>query len=437
MAVQPHDTTPSNIGLLVREPKLWGILLVAFVLRLGVIAFYSDNLTDDRDAYLSLSQQLAEGNGFRVSADAPLTAYRPPLYPLILSVPLRVLPGWVSVAVVNLVCSLLIVSLVWILARESWNQLWSTLATGIVVCDPLLLINATLPMTELLFTTLVLAVIVLSVRPRFTFTHRIALGILFGLAALCRPTIWAFGVIAGIVWCFRQWRESSGATFLQDILKRALPVAICTLLMVSPWVIRNYFVFDAFIPMTTHGGYTLLLANNEVFYEDVVERGWRTTWSGESLESWQHVLEDRMNDHTPALTSEVARSQWMGDRARDTIRKHPRLFLKSCGVRFFRFWNPVPISTSSRPIPRIAQWGIGVFSTVLLLGVVISLIVKKSRQKLSSSFLVISASLLISLSLVHTVYWSNARMRAPIEPLLAMLAVSSISKKSSVESKKE
>ena len=144
-----------------------------------------------------------------------------------------------------------------------------------------------------------------------------------------------------------------------------------------------------------------------------------------------------MNDHTPALTSEVARSQWMGDRARDTIRKHPRLFLKSCGVRFFRFWNPVPISTSSRPIPRIAQWGIGVFSTVLLLGVVISLIVKKSRQKLSSSFLVISASLLISLSLVHTVYWSNARMRAPIEPLLAMLAVSSISKKSSVESKKE
>ena len=144
-----------------------------------------------------------------------------------------------------------------------------------------------------------------------------------------------------------------------------------------------------------------------------------------------------MEAHTPALTSEVERSQWMGDRARDTIRNHPSLFLKSCGVRFMRFWNPVPISTSSRSISPIAQWIIGLFSSVLLSGVVISLIVNRRRQKLSSSFLVISASLLVSLSLVHTVYWSNARMRAPIEPILALLAVSSISKKSSVEPKKE
>lgn len=434
MAVQPHDTTPSNIGLLLREPKLWGLLVVAFILRLGVIACYSDNLMDDRDAYLSLSRQLAEGNGFRVAEDAPLTAYRPPLYPLILSLPMRALPDGGCVAVVNLVCSLLIVSFVWILAREYWSPIWSTLATGIVACDPLLLINTTLPMTELLFTTLVLAVITLSVKPQPAITHRMALGVLFGLTALCRPTIWAFGVIVGIVWCFRQWRNSSESTILQDILKRAIPVVLCALFTVAPWVIRNYFVFDAFIPMTTHGGYTLLLANNEVFYEEVVERGWRTTWSGESLESWQHGLDDRMNDHKPALTSEVERNQWMGDRAKDTIRKNPGLFLKSCGVRFLRFWNPVPLSTPSRPISQIAQWSIGLFSLVLFLGAVISVIVKKRRGQLSSRFLGIAGSLLISLSLVHTVYWSNARMRAPIEPILALLAVSSIPRKSSIES---
>lgn len=433
MAVQPQEVTSSNIACLVREPRLWALLMVSLLLQLTVMAVLSENLTEDRDAYLSLSRQLAFGNGFRVSDEASLTAYRPPLYPVVLSIPMRFLSEATSVAAVNLLCSLLIVTLVWILARQHWNPFWSTLASGLVICDPLLLSNTTLPMTELLFTVLVLAFVTIAIQPRLSVPHRIALGVIFGLSALCRPTVWAFGIIAGIVWIVREWRLSPTSLFAKNLWSRALPVVVSGAFVISPWIIRNYFVFDAFIPMTTHGGYTLLLANNEVFYEEVVTPGWRTAWSGESLDAWQSDLSRAMNESLPAVEGEVAQSRWMSDRAQNTIRNNPSLFLKSCGTRILRFWNPVPLSTPSRPISQIVQWGIGLFSSVIFIGAILSPIIRKNDRGLSQWVVLMSWSLILSLTLVHAVYWSNARMRTPIEPLLILLAISSISSRSPEE----
>jgi hypothetical protein len=288
-------------------------------------------------------------------------------------------------------------------------------------------------MTELLFTVLVLAFVTIAIQPRLSVPHRIALGVIFGLSALCRPTVWAFGIIAGIVWIVREWRLSPTSLFAKNLWSRALPVVVSGAFVISPWIIRNYFVFDAFIPMTTHGGYTLLLANNEVFYEEVVTPGWRTAWSGESLDAWQSDLSRAMNESLPAVEGEVAQSRWMSDRAQNTIRNNPGLFLKSCGTRILRFWNPVPLSTPSRPISQIVQWGIGLFSSVIFIGAILSPIIRKNDRGLSQWVVLMSWSLILSLTLVHAVYWSNARMRTPIEPLLILLAISSISSRSPEE----
>ncbi len=64
-----------------------------------------------------------------------------------------------------------------------------------------------------------------------------------------------------------------------------LVITIC-LLTISPWAIRNWQVFGRPIITTTHGGYTLWLANNPAYYREVVEGG-APAWAGDSLARWQ------------------------------------------------------------------------------------------------------------------------------------------------------
>ena len=108
--------------------------------------------------------------------------------------------------------------------------------------------------------------------------NRWSLAIVLALAALCRP--------AFLLWTHRRRRRalvakpvaerrvtndnSRGPTARGRIANSAaFPAAFAlgVLLVLSPWAIRNQLQFGRPIVTTTHGGYTLLLANNPEFYD--------------------------------------------------------------------------------------------------------------------------------------------------------------------------
>ena len=63
---------------------IWGlVILVALVARLGLAWSAMSRPIDDPDNYLPLARSLAKGEGFQFNGRA--TAYRPPLYPLVLA----------------------------------------------------------------------------------------------------------------------------------------------------------------------------------------------------------------------------------------------------------------------------------------------------------------------------------------------------------------
>lgn len=408
-----------------RDGYFWGLPAFTVLVQVSVLIAFRPNLTDDRDAYLALARQLSQGNGFRSEAGAPLTAYRPPLYPVALSIPMTLLPESASVAAVNLFFAVLTVILVWKIARERGTKFAAAGAAFLVCFDPLLLSNVALPMTETMFTGLVAALVYFAIRPELTARHRIAVGVLFGLSALCRPTVWAFGFLAGCSWLIIQLQQRPGS--FSGIARKAGLTVLSAVVVLAPWAIRNAIVFREFIPLTTHGGYTLLLANNSVFYEEVVQRSWRTTWEGESLSRWQRSLETEMAAESPPIVGETERDRWMSSRAKETISQNPGLFLRSCLTRFLRFWNPVPISTPERPISGPVGLGIGIFSCVLFMGTICSGFPLRSfAAGQSVDWLRVCAwCLIIAMTLVHLIYWSNMRMRTPLEPFLALLAIGS------------
>ena len=267
------------------------IVLLAFLIRVIAVVVRHENLWIDTDAYLAIAQNLLDGNGFCSTPGQP-TAFRPPLYPLLVSVSLYC-GGHAAIGVVQIVLGTATVWLTWRIARCcQFSQQTSLLAAAIIAVDPLLVEYSTQAMTETLSTFLVTLLLLATLRSDHGARKGIVVGVVFGLAALCRPSIWAFGGLAAVGWLVVALanRSSHSGSDCGGRLFRGKTVFACAAAVavtVSPWVIRNTLQFGRPVLMTTHGGYTLLLGNNETFFREVVsgERG--TVWEGSSLKAWQ------------------------------------------------------------------------------------------------------------------------------------------------------
>jgi hypothetical protein len=98
------------------------------------------------------------------------------------------------------------------------------------------------------------------------------------------------------------------------------------------------------------------------------------------------------------------------------------MFLWSCGVRLARLWTPIPHRTADRSWLSVAVIAGYFFLFYLAMAVGLWRI---GRTVLGWRWWSI-ATLAITLSIVHSVYWSNIRMRAPIVPGLAIIAAAGV-----------
>ncbi|MEX1229684.1 MAG: glycosyltransferase family 39 protein [Planctomycetaceae bacterium] len=425
---------------------------VALVLRLLTCWWYTPHLTEDLDAYAGNAQSLADGRGFSSPGSTVPTAYRPPLFPLLLTALMAFTPVTWSVAILQIVMGVAAVAMTWRLGRELRLERYALLAALLVSVDPILLYFGTYPMTEVccaFFTTAWCWFVVRATRgSERTTASSVAWtnfggGVVFGLAALCRPTLWAAG---GLYGCYL-------IASLLIARRRHAPIRLSGLiahlvgavLIVSPWVIRNQMVFGTPILTTTHGGYTLLLGNNPTFYEEVVDRPWGTVWGGGSLSAWQRSLEMQMRQGN--VDGEIERDRWMNRRAKEFIREHPATFLKACVKRFFWFWNPVPLETNESPFSQVARWGVGLYygAVTLLMIVGGGLLVARYKPIIGSDAVdrrnamdwAVVVMTVLGFAGTHLIYWSNMRMRGPIVPLISLLAAVGVQRLAARRSKKD
>ena len=238
----------------------------------------------------------------------------------------------------------------------------------------------------------------------------VAAGVTLGLAALCRPTFLAW---IGLLLLFDAARHLYHDQRQQ--LGRTVMMGAIVLLTLSPWIVRNAKQLGRVTPTTTHGGYTLLLANNPGFYQHLREAPWGAVWDSKPLddERLQWLRDNNMN--------EVAADRDSYRRAWNTIVEQPGGFLYACVVRLGRFWSPLPHrlsedeSTARTWLRRLTCAWYDAMLVLLLIGLAVV-----PRRKLSGPWLE-GALLVLSLTLVHAVFWSNMRMRAPLTPFLSLL----------------
>jgi hypothetical protein len=180
-------------------------------------------------------------------------------------------------------------------------------------------------------------------------------------------------------------------------------------------------VLGAPVLTTTHGGYTLLLGNNPAFYREVVRQPWGTAWDGSHGGGQSEWLAGVVQElQLAGVRGEVAQDGWMSRRACSEIRTDPSGFLRACVLRVGWFWNIVPRGAAREGWPAWTVWSVGLFYAAqwMLVVAAIAWVVRTGPPQWMPGLLVIAG-----FALVHLVYWSDARMRAPLAPLLALLAV--------------
>ncbi|MBI3839023.1 MAG: glycosyltransferase family 39 protein, partial [Planctomycetia bacterium] len=400
------------------------------IVRGRVMISFSDSLYYDPDGYRHIAGRLYSSGTFAIGREFyPFnhpTAYRPPLYPLLLAVFEGLATKHYFIGVVHVLLGVGTVCAVFRL-----GQLWglppggSLLAAALVTVDPILLNQSVQLMTETLAAFLAAVALVAITRAARNRSIRWGMlaGALFALCILCRPTFlaWLIAAVAVLPFCVEsKWRRAVGVV---------TGLTAVTAAVLAPWAIRNQMVFGRPIITTTHGGYTLLLGNNPQFYEYLRTGAWGSVWDANQFNSQRRL---QMNPIAGGISfarrerpdDEVATDARAYELAFENIRNEPLMFAYACLVRVGRLWGVMPhqIDPQESTARRMLRYAVAIwYAAELLLAVAGAWLLKR---KLLRSPWIWGVLLMLSFTAVHAFYWTDLRMRAPLMSVVALLAAS-------------
>ena len=215
---------------------------VALVVRIAYVLVFLRNYHPQTDAqhYIDIATQVAHGHGF--AADYPYvwvhaTAFRPPLYPLLLGTAFAIFGVHLAVAqALNVILGSGVVVVIAIVTTRIGGRRAGLVAAGLATIYPPLLANDGVPLSEPLGLLAMLAAIwaLLAGRPGWA-------GIAAGLLVLTRPSAQLIVPLLALV----LWRQVG--------LRRAVGFAVVAVVVVTPWVIRNESIFHRPLLVTSNG----------------------------------------------------------------------------------------------------------------------------------------------------------------------------------------
>jgi len=378
--------------------------LLALALRFVYVAvFIGPGYVPERDAreYSDIAVQLVQGQGFRL-ANGQVTAIRSPLFPLLLA-GVYLLHGEdyrLALAEQALIGAALAPA-VYLAGKRAFSPLAGRLAALIAATYPLLMWAGGSLLSEPLFILLVVLAMAaaLGAVTEGRMRHYAWAGAWSGLAWLTRPNgLWLLPFLL----C---WLLVAGAGALKVRARGFLVACLVALAVAAPWIARNFFVFDKFIPTTTGGGFVALGAYNErVLTEPQLQGSWVSPCLVPEL-NWTCVL--------PEVPRDAAQMRAAFDFVRGHVGDLPRM----AGGRFVNFWHLYPFTHG---FPE--NVGFYYYVVVALLAIA-GVWVTRARWRWTGVLLGTIACFMIAGLLL----WADARMRLPAEPALIVLAAGLLS----------
>lgn len=389
------------------------ILLLALALR--VAETYSWNrhrvdgpgrLVGDEAGYDGLAMDLLAGYGHT-------WAGRVPGYPLLLA-GLRWLGdgSYAAITYLQIPLGLATVLGTYLVAREAFSRRAGLLAALGAAVSYVLIHQSLHLLSEVLFTPIVLFAAYLHLRAlrRAATLNTAAAGALIGLSSLVRPTLLLYPFFAAPWFSIgRGWRPG---------VRLAAIFALASCLVVTPWIVRNYFRYGAWFPLATSNA--ILWQGSPEYYRLIHDRGY--TYG----RIWDEVLyPDNWREHDP---TSVEGDRWWTRRALDSIRAEPHIYVLYALMKVPYYWVGDPNADWNDE--RIFSYGalrrigfrpnaavhVMIARALPLVALIASAFVWRRWRRLWPIFAV-----LIYTTLLHAATHAEVRLSEPFQPLLLVI----------------
>lgn len=264
-----------------KNKRLGAILLLGIVLRLiWVYAVDTQPIFDFKhyhDLAMSLLQQgeysmpegldyIKQSTPYLQAGTAYPTAFRPPGYPLFLMVLYTVYPSILAAKLANVAMSVVWMLCMFWLGSKYFSRRAGLGAALLTAGFPPAIYYTSVVGTEIISVTLLLLVLCAQTsRVGGRWGNPLLIGAIVGFLALVKPY---FAVFPAIYLVLNWWQSRDESAQFREWAKPALLSLLCAagmmLLIISPWTIRNYVVFDRFVPISTNGSFVLYQNNNDL-----------------------------------------------------------------------------------------------------------------------------------------------------------------------------
>jgi 4-amino-4-deoxy-L-arabinose transferase-like glycosyltransferase len=362
-----------------------------------------------------IARALATGYGFAdpFNGHTGPTAWTPPLYPLLLAAVFKVFgvytaaSGWVILAV-NSVFGAATAPAVYRIALRTFGRgaeagriaLWSAWLWALYPAAMQYDVRWVWDMSLTAFLFAWVIVLALELRESQQVSRWILFGSLWGLIALSNSSLLAF-LPACVLWM--AWPTLRAPATWRNV---AL-AGVCCAALVSPWIVRNWYAFHAFVPMRSNFGAEL--------YESALPEN----------QGFPLVASLALAERDPRLLrykrlGELEYSRQQGARAWALIDAHRGVFAINMLKRVWFFWVSVPHATENGWKGIANETGREMSHAFLSLSGLFGLALAL-RNRVPAAWLFVWA--LAVIPLLYYVVTVQARFRHPLEPLICVLGV--------------
>jgi 4-amino-4-deoxy-L-arabinose transferase-like glycosyltransferase len=402
--------------------SIWFIVLVAFVLRAAVITIgHTYRITPRRDHFQfgwemgRLARSIAEGRGFSspTDLDSGPSAWTAPVYPYILAGVFKLfgiytpLSAWVILTLNSIWAALTC----WNLYRIADRIFDAWVARGVAwtwAVFPYLIYWPVRVVWEVSLTTFLLSLALWrTIRMEEASRGRdwICFGLLWGLIVLTNTAVIILlpFFLGWLIWAFAEKTPPAATAWPRPIVGSLISILVLVF-CVTPWMIRNYKVFDRFIFIRDNLPLELHQANNNL-----------------SSGLWTRAEHPGNDPVSMRRFQELGESQFMDEKKREVrefIREHPRKFLLFTMERVWYFWAAPPQATIVAGYELwVARHAAFLLAALFAFAGLVLMFLRQRR------YLWLLAPFLIAYPLPYYLVNPFPKYKAPIEPVMLMLIV--------------
>lgn len=399
---------------------LWlvvGLLIIGLLIRLDVVYNWNkwrpetaDRLGGDEPDYDNMARQVVQGYGFTWPG-------RVPLYPLWLASIYKMGGSYNSVAYAQAVLGVVLIALTYRLGRKIFSPAAGLIASTFMTFSYIPVYTSVRLLSENLYFPVILIVMLLLWEAwhhpgdkRFFWA-----GAVVGISNLIRPSLFFLPIFLLLILLCQGERRRG--------LRYGLIFLGASLLVVAPWITHNFFRYRAIIPLQTSNA--ILWQGSPEYYHLVRDEGYTY------VRVWSEVIYGPdWRNHDP---NSIEGDRYWTARAIDSIISEPFTYLRYAAEKLVTFWigdvnadwgntyifNYEALRQLGFPENEAQQYMIALTLPIVAL-IAIMILYKRWRVLLPVYIL------LAYFTLLHAATHAEARLSAPLQPLLVVLIAGAI-----------